>query len=394
MKKFTSWFKRMGNLMALVMLVAMGLPAALSADAQVDRKDAGLQSFPVEATTQIYKGAMVCLNAAGYLVAGADTAGYKFVGIAYENILGTTQGAKSCRVYTLGRFLMTATSITQAMVGNTLYLVDDATVDDVTVTNFVAVGKLVQYVSSTSGWVDIGQQGEFSTRKSVSLNGVEYATITLAMAAAAANDIILLGPGTYTEDVTWSSANNVTLQALLPGTVTVTAVTAFAVSVNPAAATSTWTFTIRDITLSHGTGLVGLLINNTNVTKRINAMLDNVDIESQTATDAAIDVNRGGTSAHAIRIYATGHGNTIEGLVDYITESTDDRVRFWGYRLIGGITITGAIVMEVTFVNCGIKTSGETYGTGNVSNHFGCYNETDANPNVHTVVADDDETSH
>jgi hypothetical protein len=50
--------------------------------------------------------------------------------------------------------------------------------------------------------------------------------------------------------------------------------------------------------------------------------------------------------------------------------------------------------MEVTFVNCGIKTSGETYGTGNVSNHFGCYNETDANPNVHTVVADDDETSH
>jgi len=155
MKKFTSWFKRMGNLMALVMLVAMGLPAALSADAQVDRKDAGLQSFPVEASTQIYKGAIVCLNTSGYLVTGADTDGLRVVGIAYENVLGTTQGAKSCRVYTLGRFLFTATSITQAMVGRTMYLVDDATVDD-TSTYKLAVGTLVQYISTTSGWVDIG----------------------------------------------------------------------------------------------------------------------------------------------------------------------------------------------------------------------------------------------
>jgi hypothetical protein len=394
MKKFNKWAMRMATLMVLCLCIVMGLPMALSADAQVSRKDAGLQSFPVEATTQIYKGAMVCTNAAGYLVAGADTAGYKFEGIAYENVLGTTQGAKTCRVWTLGRYLLTATSITQAMVGRQMYLVDDATFDDVTVTNFINIGKLAEYVSTTSGWIDIGQRENLISQKSITLNGVRYNTITLAMAAAAANDVIVLGPGTYTEDVTWSNANNVTLQALLPGTVTIEAVTAFAVSVNPAASSSTWTFTIRDVNLSHGTGLVGLLINNTNVTKRINAMLENVSIESETATDAAIDVNRGGSASDAIRLYATGHGHTIEGLVDYITESTDDRVRFWGYRLVGGITITGAIVMEVTFVNCGIKTSGETYGTGNVSNHFGCYNETDANPNVHTVVADDDETSH
>jgi hypothetical protein len=69
-------------------------------------------------------------------------------------------------------------------------------------------------------------------------------------------------------------------------------------------------------------------------------------------------------------------------------------VRFWGYRLVGGITITGAIVMEATFVNCGIKTSGETFGSGNVSNHLACYYETDANPNVHSACADDVETSN
>jgi hypothetical protein len=39
------------------------------------------------------------------------------------------------------------------MVGQMMYLVDDEPVDDVTVTNFVPVGILVEYVSATSGWV-------------------------------------------------------------------------------------------------------------------------------------------------------------------------------------------------------------------------------------------------
>ncbi len=378
---------RFMTLMVMAMLMAFGIPMALSADAQVPRKEGGLQSYPVEAATQIYKGARVCLNAAGYLVAAADTAGLRFVGVAYENVLGTTQGALSCRVHTEGVFKFAATSITQAMVGQKMYIVNDGEVDD-TSTNLICCGTLVEYVSSVLGWVDIGQRTVPDELKSITLNGVDYATITLAMAAAAANDIIFLGPGTYTEDVTWSNANNVTLQAKHRGTVTIEAVTAFAVSVNPSAATGTWTFTIRSITLSHGTGLVGLLVNNTNVTKRINVMLDDVDIESETSTDAAIDVNRGGSASDAIRIYATGMGNTIEGLVDYITESTDDRVRFWGYRLIGGLTVTGAIVMEVTLVCCGVGHDLFTVNASNVWNKIACYEETDANPNVHEATAD------
>ena len=150
--------QRFGMLMAMVMLIVLGIPSVLSADAQIPRKEAGLQSFPVEATTQIYKGAMVCTNAAGYLAAAADTAGYKFQGIAYENVLGTTQGAKNCRVHTSGVFKLPATSITQAMVGQLMYVTDDGTIDD-TSTNFVCCGRLVEYVSATSGWVDIGQRG-------------------------------------------------------------------------------------------------------------------------------------------------------------------------------------------------------------------------------------------
>ena len=154
-----SKLNKFAMLMVMSMLMAFGIPLVLSADAQILRKESGLQSFPVEAATQIYKGAQVCLNAAGYLVAAADTAGLRFVGIAYEDVLGTTQGVLFCRVHTEGVFKLPATSITQAMVGRLMYVVDDATVDESS-TNKICAGKLVEFVSTTEGWVDIGQRAE------------------------------------------------------------------------------------------------------------------------------------------------------------------------------------------------------------------------------------------
>jgi hypothetical protein len=118
-------------------------------------------------------------------------------------------------------------------------------------------------------------------------------------------------------------------------------------------------------------------------------MLNDVDIESETSTDHAIDVNRTGAADKAIRIYATGSGHTIEGLVDYITESTDDRVRFTGYRLVGGLTVTGAVANEVTLINCGIGATLLTLDAANSHNLIGCWYETDANPNVYTAIADE-----
>jgi len=215
-----------------------------------------------------------------------------------------------------------------------------------------------------------------------------YATITKAMSlVTTTRKIVICFPGTYAEDVTWPDVNGVKLLSLIPGTVTVEAVTANAISIDPAAASATWSATIG-VGLSHGDGLVGLQVDNKNVGKRINLYLQNVDIESETATDHAIDVNRSGAAGDSIRIYATGQGNTIEGLVHYITESTDDRVRFWGYRLVGGFECSGAIVNELTFVLCGIKTNGLTVDDANVYNTIACYNETDDNPNVHAAVAD------
>ncbi len=149
----------------MMILTAFGIPMALSADASVARKESGLQSFPVAASTIIYKGAHVCLNTSGYLVAAADTAGLRYVGVAYEqgdNSASLVDGAISIRVHTEQVFQCTFTSITQAMVGRVMYVVDDATLDD-TSTNKIAAGVLVEYTSSTSGWVDIGQRSNVLT---------------------------------------------------------------------------------------------------------------------------------------------------------------------------------------------------------------------------------------
>jgi hypothetical protein len=222
------------------------------------------------------------------------------------------------------------------------------------------------------------------------------ATLGKAMTMVTSSKLnIILMAGDYAEDVTWCNTKNVVVSAMIAGTVTLSAVTAFAIKVDPTASSGTWTFTIQGCTISNDDGLKGLWVNNTNVGKRINAIINDCDFESETSTDKAIDVDRAGAGTDSIRMYIRGRNHTIEGLVDFITESTDDRLRFFGMRLIGGVAVTGNIVMEVAYACCGIQTtSGESYGTGNVSGHFACWNETDANPNVYTALSDDDETSH
>jgi len=143
------------------MMAVFPVFAALSADRQTARKEGGLQNFPVEDNVHIYKGSQVVVNTSGYALPGADTQGYRFAGVAMEScdntLTGHTQGGKYCRVYTEGVFLLAATSITQAMVGRKMFLKDDETFDESS-TYFLEVGTLHEYVSTTSGWVDIGKR--------------------------------------------------------------------------------------------------------------------------------------------------------------------------------------------------------------------------------------------
>lgn len=129
---------------------------ALAANRNTISKEPRFLPFPVAASTTIYKGSMVCLDANGYAVPAADTSGYSnVVGVAREKVDNSTGSAGDKTVVCeLGVFKFAATSITQAMVGTTMYVEDDQTVDDVAgVSNNIRAGILVEYISSTAGWL-------------------------------------------------------------------------------------------------------------------------------------------------------------------------------------------------------------------------------------------------
>jgi predicted RecA/RadA family phage recombinase len=132
--------------------------AALTKDRATPYRDGIEIDFPVASNTKIYSGSLVCANTTGYAVPAADTAGLKFVGVALEQAdnTGGANGAKTVRLRRTGVFEFDAASITQAMVGTAMYIVDDHTMDDASgPTNDIRIGVLVKYVADTIGWVDI-----------------------------------------------------------------------------------------------------------------------------------------------------------------------------------------------------------------------------------------------
>ena len=132
--------------------------AVLTADIQTVSKEAKLKSYPC-AVDIIYKGSLVVVNSSGYLEPASDAANKTgVVGVADENVdnSGGSAGDLNCRVLSGRAFKFTATSITQAMVGTWMYVVDDQTIDDSAgATNEVPAGVLVEFVSTTEGWIFI-----------------------------------------------------------------------------------------------------------------------------------------------------------------------------------------------------------------------------------------------
>jgi len=134
--------------------------AGLTRDRATAYRDGIEVEYPVAAATKIYAGSLVCVNGDGYAAPAADTSGYRFVGAALEQVDNGSgnNGDKLVRVRRTGVFEFDAASITQAMVGDAMYAVDDHTCDDAAgPTNDVKVGVLVKYVSATKGWIDISR---------------------------------------------------------------------------------------------------------------------------------------------------------------------------------------------------------------------------------------------
>lgn len=134
--------------------------AALSKDRATPYREGIEVAYPVAAAVKIYAGSLVCANGGGFAAPAADTSGYRLAGVALEQVDNTAgaDGAKSVRVRRHGIFEFDAASITQAMVGDSMYAVDDHTFDDAAgPTNDIKVGVLVKYESATKGWIDIAR---------------------------------------------------------------------------------------------------------------------------------------------------------------------------------------------------------------------------------------------
>lgn len=112
-------------------------------------------SYKVAAATTIYAGAMVAVNAAGYAVPAAKTAGLVVVGRAAENVINAGDaGAASVRV-DKGIFAWAndANAVTQADIGRACYVVDDQTVADETEGSAIPAGVVDSIDPSGEIWV-------------------------------------------------------------------------------------------------------------------------------------------------------------------------------------------------------------------------------------------------
>lgn len=113
--------------------------------------------FLMKASTTIPKGALVGIEAASGLainaVAGAGITA-PVVGVAAETVTSAASGNSYIAVECAACWLFAASSIAQTAVGTAMLIVDNDTVDE-TSAGSAMVGKLVEFVSATSGWVYI-----------------------------------------------------------------------------------------------------------------------------------------------------------------------------------------------------------------------------------------------
>lgn len=134
---------------------------ALSADRQVKRREGTNFSDPVAASTQIYLGALVVLNAAGNAVPGSTATGLKVRGIATEQVDNSTGAAGDKLVPTrTGIFLFknsaSADLIARADIGNDCYIVDDETVAKTSATSTRSIAGKIVDIDASGVWVKIG----------------------------------------------------------------------------------------------------------------------------------------------------------------------------------------------------------------------------------------------
>lgn len=183
---------------------------ALTEDKSIQRKEGVEIPLPVAASEEIFGGGLTAVNANGYALAGSDTSGLIFVGIADEAKDNSSGSDGDLEVNIRRRGLVKAimgTAITQANVGDNVFLVDDQTVDlTANVTHNIFCGIIADYIDSTHAWIDIEpavRQADVATH------------IADGSAAHAASAVSIADAGAFTSETTVEGAEQEIYQALI-----------------------------------------------------------------------------------------------------------------------------------------------------------------------------------
>ena len=132
--------------------------SALTQDRNTSRRDGNQVEPPVAATTRIWGGAIVCINAAGFAVPGATATTLKAVGVAEGRADNSGGAAGDIRVRCRKgphRFANSGSTDAIALtdVGSDCYIVDDQTVAKTNGTNTRSVAGRVFDVDADGVWV-------------------------------------------------------------------------------------------------------------------------------------------------------------------------------------------------------------------------------------------------
>lgn len=133
--------------------------SALTSDRNTEYSLGDLLALPVAASTRIFAGSLVCVDADGYAVPAADTSGLLMAGVATAGAdnSGGSAGDRSVVVRRRGRYKFgSGGTLTQAALGARVYAADDQTVDVADgVSNDVAVGVIDRVEGAGECWVSI-----------------------------------------------------------------------------------------------------------------------------------------------------------------------------------------------------------------------------------------------
>lgn len=165
---------------------------ALTKDRETKRQDGELTAHPVAASTKIFLGSMVVLNAARNAIVGVDTAGYVFAGIANgqaDNSSGSA-GDINVKCQKKGVYQLVASGLALTDVGAKVYLSDDQTVT--TAPTNIYVGVLEQYSSATVAWVRIDDAIDKGGALSTAADGDYFTVSAFFSGAVGATSVVAL----------------------------------------------------------------------------------------------------------------------------------------------------------------------------------------------------------